>query len=70
MTKASPSNLLVKLADDDVGRVLVSLESFLDFAQEVTIALEDVETDWLHTAAPVARQRALRFDRGWEGALR
>ena len=71
MTNASPPHLLVMLAGDDhVGRVVVILESFLGFAQDVTNALEDVETDWLHTAAPVARRRAHLFDRGWDGSLR
>ena len=71
MTNASPPHLPVMLAGDDhVGRVVVSLESFLGFAQDVTNALEDVETDWLHTAAPVARRRAHLFDLGWDGSLR
>jgi hypothetical protein len=71
MTNASPPHLLVMLAGDDhVGRVVVSLESFLDFSQDVTNVLEDLETDWLHAAAPIARQRAPLFDRGWHGSPR
>ena len=71
MTHASPPHLLVMLAGDDhVGRVVVSLESFLAFSQDVTNALEDIETDWLHTAAPLAQRRAHLFDRGWNVSLR
>ena len=71
MTNASPPHLLVMLAgDDQIGRVVVSLESFLAFAQDVTIALENLETDWLFAAAPVARRREHLFDRGLDGSLR
>ena len=60
MANASAPHLLVMLAgDDNVGRVVVRLETFLDFAHEVSVALENLETDWLHAASPQAHRNAL-----------
>ena len=60
MANTSAPHLLVMLAgEDNVGRVVVRLESFLDFAHDVSIALENVETDWLHAASPQARRQSI-----------
>lgn len=70
MANTSAPNLLVSLADDDkLGRVIVRLESFLDFANQVSIAMEDVETDWLHAAAPQAGRQAIIKDRRFDSWL-
>ena len=60
MGNTSAPHLLVMLAgDDNVGRVVVRLESFLDFGHEVSMALENLETDWLHAASPQAFRQAM-----------
>lgn len=67
MANTSAPNLLVMLAgDDQLGRVVVRLESFLDFAHEVSIGIENLETDWLHAASPRAKKMALIAERSLE----
>lgn len=67
MQNTSAPNLLVMLAGEDkVGRVVVQLESFLDFSHEVSIALDNLETDWLHAASPRARRLAMIDDRAFD----
>lgn len=64
MANASAPVLLVSLAsEDEVGRVVVRLETFLNFAHDVSIALENIETDWLHAASPQSRRQSLVSDR-------
>ncbi len=64
MGNASTPDLLVSLASKDkLGRVAVPLESFLAFAHDVSNAMEDLETDWLHAASPQASRQALALDR-------
>ena len=64
MGNTSAPHLLVMLAgEDQVGRVIVRLESFLDFAHEVSIALENLETDWLHVASPQAHRQSMIEER-------
>jgi len=53
-----PTLLLVLTEDHDPLRVTVTLTSFLQFAQEISDGLEDVEYRWHHRAAPAANMNA------------
>jgi len=57
-----PTLLLVLTEDQDPLRVAVTLESFLQFSQEIADGLEDIEFRWHHRAAPAANMAA--FSRG------
>ncbi len=46
MAHSSPPSLLVELASaDSVGRLIVPLDKFLQFSEEITFGLEDLVDD-------------------------
>ena len=61
MTESSPPKLLIDLtARTDSDRVVVSLQSFLRFAEEVSFGLEELEDRWQSFAAPAAGKNGIR----------
>lgn len=53
MAHSSPPNLLVELASDDsLGRLIVPLDKFLRFSEDITFGLEDLIDDFSNFATP------------------
>ncbi len=57
---SSPSLLIDLTSRTDNDQVVVSLKSFLRFAEEISFGLEDLVERWQHIAAPAARLGAVR----------
>ena len=60
----TPPVLLVELnSEADGGHLTVSLESYLEFGDQLTLAVEALVERWQHLAAPAAIQSELALDR-------
>ena len=63
MAHSSPPNLLVELASDDsLGRLIVPLDKFLRFSEDITFGLEDLVDDLSKFATPKSIRGHLLVD--------
>ena len=46
------------------GRITVPLDAFLDYDEEMNVAIEELLAQWSHYAAPAAQSRSDRIGRG------
>lgn len=63
MAHSSPPNLLVELASDDsLGRLIVPLDKFLRFSEDITFGLEDLIDDLSQFGTPRSLRGPLLVD--------